>query len=296
MTYVFCVGMERSGTHSVARILDSAARVCRHVAHEEPPELCREAMLAAAGENSHSADWEHKLARLRQLGGICELVCECNHRFAFFASYLWQALAPDVRFVFLVRHPVGYVLSKVNTFAHWPEVYDRLPAFYRKELDARVPPAKCEFNQYRIKPPDFDRELWELHLWEYLETIRLARAQLAAVPRQQVMVLNTDRLTESADLLFRFVNPHWFKADGRSRQAIAVKHDTSTSRGLDAVAEYARAVVMPYAGEIIARAAEALTGPLPEGADPAAALEQALSPELLPGVFFAGTSGGRQAA
>jgi len=265
--FALCVGMERSGTHAFAAFAEAAA-LDASVGHETPPLLASEAMQAAGGPALRTCDTERWTAEVLRRAAEHELVVEANHRLGFLAASLGPALGDDVRYVFLVRDPVEYAVSKVVTLAHWPSVRPRLPGWYGDAIDQWVPPSKRDMNRWRIRPPWPQAELWRLHAWEWATSIVAFRAQVAAgIDRDRVLVLPTSALSSSWHLVVDHLGPGRFRPLDEVDLEVAEGVDASGGApperrrfAADEIRPHADAI-FDLAGAIVGRAGAAVLRP-----------------------------------
>jgi hypothetical protein len=212
--YVFVVGMERCGTHSAINIIRSACKVPHYVVHEDRPFLCREARLIFEQKDFRTPDLKQKIRLLRKRHKNNKLVCEANHRFSFFISLLMRNLGPNCKFIFLVRDPISTLISRISIWSHYQNYMAKYPPFYQEKIAQMTPP--FDFNDYRLSPPKTyaDKTVAELYLWEWLETYKFARQELATIPRQNRLIMFTEDLTQNFDVMLGFIGMDYFKVDG----------------------------------------------------------------------------------
>ncbi len=224
--YVFVVGMERCGTHSVTNIIKHTCKVPHHVVHEESPLWCREAQLFFDGEgNWRTPDFWQKVRNYRKLHKTCKLVCEANHRLSFFITTLARQF-PGCKIIFLVRDPLNTIVSKIGTWAHWESVLDKYPEEFRKAV-IDIPVHKREFNTYRISPPcPKNLNLHQLYTYEWLETYMEAKRQLALLPSQQRLVMMTEDITPQFRRILDFIGSDLFEITEDKLGWTALKADS----------------------------------------------------------------------
>lgn len=225
--FVFAVGMERCGTHSIANIIKSASRVKSYVVHEDDPTLCKEAKLVFDGLDFRTEDLKKKVILLRQKHKECKLVCEANHRLGYFITFLMREFASSgCKFIFSVRDPIPTIISRIAIWSHYPDFLHKYPDFYKdkiKELNV-----KDQFNKYRISPPKhFDKKhLVELYLWEWLENYKFVRKELACIPIENRFIIFTEDITGKFDHILGFVGTDYIKIDSEVMGWARVKSDS----------------------------------------------------------------------
>jgi hypothetical protein len=189
----FCVGLAKSGTHSIAHMLLGACRVT----HEAEPDALLPLLPAArrgaipVGElRSFLRDRDRRLA----------VDFEASHLLGSFVPHLLDAF-PDARFLLLVRDCQGWIDSMINDqinlrswsgYPRWQVVYDT----YLGSTERRFPPE--------------EEELRRLDLYPLANYVRSWRDQVTAVvrdiPPEQLLVLRTDALSISAATVGRFLD------------------------------------------------------------------------------------------
>ncbi len=201
MIHTFVIGMERCGTHSIANIFKKSCLFPSYVEHEPSPYLCQEASLVMTRKQWLTDNLKNRVKKYREMSGYLEFICEANHRLGFFAKYIGEQF-PDAKFILMVRNPIKTLVSRVATLAHWPEIIERYPFFYQEKIKKLVPKGKDCFNTFRPKPPNFNTPLYEIYLWEWIETYRIIREQITGL--KHVMILDTKDIAISVDALLDF--------------------------------------------------------------------------------------------
>lgn len=225
--YVFAVGMERCGTHSIANIIKSAARVKHYVVHEDVPTLCKEANLLFNGLDFRTEDLKAKVRFLRKKHKECKLVCEANHRLGYFITFLMREFSSNgCKFIFSIRDPVATIISRISIWAHYPDFLHKYPDFYKEEI-AKLK-TKLEFNRYRISPPkSFEKKsLVELYLWEWIENYKFVRKELACLPTENRFIIFTEDITSKFDHILGFIGMEYMKVDEEVMGWSRVKSDS----------------------------------------------------------------------
>jgi hypothetical protein len=217
--------MERCGTHSAVNIIRQACNVPHHVAHEEQPFLCKEAKLLFEGKDFRTKDLRKKVQRLREHHKSDSLVCEANHRFGYFTTFLVQQF-PGCKILFLYRDPIATIISRISIWSHYPEFLQMYPEFYKQKISELQPPH--DFNKYRISPPkNYSlKSVVDLYLWEWIENYKFVRKELNCIPVDNRFVMMTDHLTPNFDRLLGFIGWQFFKVDGEVLGWARVKSDS----------------------------------------------------------------------
>jgi len=224
--YVFAVGMERCGTHSIVNIIRSACKVPNYVVHEGVPFLCREAKLIFEGKDFRTESLKEKIRLFRKKSKECRLVCEANHRLGYFITFLMREFAPNCKFIFSVRDPLATITSRLSIWSHYPDFINKYPDFYKKKITELQPP--YDFNEYRITPPkSFEKKsLIELYIWEWLENYKFVRRELACVSRQNRLIIFTEDITNRFDHILGFIGMEYFKVNAEVMGYARVKSDS----------------------------------------------------------------------
>ncbi len=223
--YVFVIGMERCGTHSAANIIKHASSVPNYVVHEEVPFLCREAKLLFEGKDFRTDALKEKVRLWRNRKKRFTLLCEANHRFCYFTTFLAREF-PECKIVFLYRDPIATIVSRLSIWSHYPEHLLMYPEFYRERVAELQPPH--DFNEFRITPPKsfVPKSIIDLYVWEWLENYKFARRELTCIPHRNRLVMLTDNLTKNFDRLLGFIGMNYFKVDDEVMGWARVKSDS----------------------------------------------------------------------
>lgn len=224
--YVFAVGMERCGTHSVTNILDKACTVSHHVVHEEAPYLCEEAKLLFEEKDYRTQNLKNKFSRWRALHKNNKLVCEANHRLGYLILPIAREFK-DSKFIFLYRDPIATLISRISIWAYYPEYVHMYPEFYIEKLNSLSDKSK-EFNKFRISPPKHVpcKSLIDVYLWEWLENYKFVRMQLACIPEKNRLLMSTGNITKEFSRLFQFVGNQYFQINDEVMGWSMVKSDS----------------------------------------------------------------------
>jgi len=247
MSYVFIVGLERCGTHSLVSALKNSCLVSAYIKHEVVPCLCKEVHdLLATGDSSWQHSLEQRVADYKWIARNSHLVCEGNHRLGFFIKYLSDHLY-NSKFILLVRDPVSTIVSCIATLAHWPDIIDQYPDCFKEKISTLIPPEKEVFNKYRPKPPDLSKPLHELYLWEWIETYRFTKNQLDSLNnRSSFLVVETEGLNVSIGQIVNFIDSEYFDIR-QAKKEVGFKLDSVYTDPLKAdLLEFAIEVVAPH--------------------------------------------------
>lgn len=207
--YVFIVGMERCGTHSLVSIINNGCIMPHHVVHEEQPFLCKEAKLLFEGNDFRTENLKEKVQLWRKHHKHKALVCEANHRFGYFITFLARQF-PGCKIIFLYRDPFDTIVSRIGIWSYYPDFLDRYPDFFKKIVAGLTPP--YDFNDYRISPPlDYPfRSIVELYAWEWIENYKFVRKELSCIPPSERFIMMTENITQDFRKVFKFINEDFF--------------------------------------------------------------------------------------
>jgi hypothetical protein len=189
---VFCVGLAKSGTHSIVEMLSPSCRA----AHEpESEELLRLLPAARAGAFAIGDLRKFFVERDRRL----QLDFEASHLLGSFVPHL-VATFPRARFVLLVRECRAWIGSMINDqlnlrqwdgYARWRVVYDQYMGSRDRVFGAE------------------ESVLRELDLYPLGDYVRFWHDEVArisgAVPGDRLLVLRTEELASKVDEIARFL-------------------------------------------------------------------------------------------
>lgn len=208
---LFCIGLERAGTHTVAEAIRRSTDCPNWVRHEAAPDLAFEAFQRSQNKAYHTDDLTEKLAIWQR--DDCILVSESNHRLSYFVDIIADRVQASY-FILLLRNPLHLIRSRLMNFAVWPDIDHILPGFYqfdRNELRHTFGPGNALQNIYRIRPDNYlERELMDLHLWEIETNLRFALTKLHDV---QHMIWWIEDLPEAVRGLPQFLGGHYLNID-----------------------------------------------------------------------------------
>lgn len=193
---LFCVGLERCGTHTIAEIVRRSARNPCWVRHELYPSLSKEAFLKHNSNNYKTKDFVHKIRLYNRTD--TKLICESNHRLGFFIEDIHKNV-PNAKFVFMLRNPIDLIRSRLLNFSTWPGYADILPEFYLKDisnLSKHFTNGSPYQNRYRISPKTKYDDIVKLHIFEITETIEIIMSQLKQINNNNYEIIwleNIDR-------------------------------------------------------------------------------------------------------
>ena len=213
---VFCVGLERCGTHTIAEAIRKscddpnthgmAKRPISWVRHESRPALAYEAFLKYTGQDYKTEDFIQKFEKYSR--DDCSLVYESNHRLSFFIDDLNEAF-PDCKFIIMIRNPVKLIRSRLFNFILWAKKFETLPGCYQLDLYQLGPKnirgSKTQ-SMHRIIPKESTHyDLIDLHIWEIKETINTIVSNLKNIEESRYKIWDINKIN-FADIP-KFINP-----------------------------------------------------------------------------------------
>ena len=209
---LFCVGLERCGTHSFAEILRRTTYVESWIRHEHNPSLSKEAFDKFGKDEFDPTNLAHKLKLYNRKD--CKLICESNHRLGFFIEEIDQSVE-NAKFVVLLRNPLSLLESRLMNYTTWDGFLDHYPGFYQLEmygLRQKFPEGSGEQNYHRIRPHDYlQTDIIDLHIWELIRTIDIIFNKLRELPPERYEVLWLEDITRWWRNLSHFVGPLYLR-------------------------------------------------------------------------------------
>lgn len=184
---VYCVGLPRSGTHTLAEILG-----CGLKSSHEPLKKLTISFIV----NEHVRRNDEQVMQWLRLRDAClRLEVEASHFMHYFANHLAR-LFPLSRFILTIREPLSWLESEINVnHSAGRSVYWRNLEEYRYGISS-------VFNE------DFDRD-WQLRddriekclsYWvRHIETV------IDGVPPERLMIVNTSDISSEMANICRFV-------------------------------------------------------------------------------------------
>lgn len=215
---IFCVGLERAGTHLIAEILRRSCVVENWIRHEHRPCLAEEAFLKFQGQDYKTDAFLQRMESYNRED--CLLICESNHRLGFFIDDINEATENKAKFIVMLRNPVKLLASRLLNFTMWPNYVIKFPGFYQFdyfELQHTFGDGSPQQNAFRIRYPEYlSTEIIHLHLWEITTTIDIILQQLRSLSSDRYQIIwldNTDTITAQIMLLLNnnYVNQQRLK-------------------------------------------------------------------------------------
>lgn len=217
---IFCVGLAKSGTHSLAEML---APACRTAHEPEAEDLLPLLAPVRAGMLAVGELRPFLLARDDRL----RLDVEANHLLSSFVPHLLDAF-PDARYMLLVRECRAWIDSLINDqlnlrewdgYARWRVVYDQ---YLAGEGDEFAP----EESILR------DLELYPLRNYVRFWTDEMCRVT-AAVPGSRLLTLPTASLTTELERIASFVGVRDDAIAVHRSHAYSVRRDHAVLDSID---------------------------------------------------------------
>lgn len=212
---LFCVGLERCGTHTIAEVIRRSARNPCWVRHELYPSLSKEAFLKYNSNNYKTKDFSHKIRLYNRID--TKLICESNHRLGFFIEDIHRNVS-NAKFLFMLRNPISLVRSRLLNFSTWPSYANILPEFYLKDisnLSKHFTNGSPYQNRYRISPKTKYDDIIRLHMFEITETIEVIMSQLRQINSNNYEIIWLENLSRDMIKLDKLIpgEIYWKDAD-----------------------------------------------------------------------------------
>lgn len=174
---VFILGLEGINTQSLAESVKKNLNIANWVRHEYSEPNNRHGALSAEAYEKHNngiSKSNHLFKRLRLYSrNDCAVICESNHRLAFFIPEITKALNNECTFILVLCDPVQLIKNRLYNFCTWIDKLTDYPGSYQFDIHRAKSPLSSEFNIYRIISPT-NVDIISRHLWEInttLETI-----------------------------------------------------------------------------------------------------------------------------
>lgn len=196
---LFCVGMERCGTHTIAEILRRGSMHESWVRHEFDPVLAKEVELKWIGEK-YLTPTLNKRMEIYNRNDVF-LMSEVNHRLGFLIPEILSCV-DDPKFLMMLRDPITLVRSRLRNYSIWARDIDDLPQIYLnglKSVGEEFENGSVDQNVHRIKPRSGSKgwSLAKLHAWEIETTLRTTLSELRKLPPDMYSVIWLENLGSS---------------------------------------------------------------------------------------------------
>ncbi len=189
--HLYCIGLPKTGTHSVAGLFSENFAVDHEPGYKELVKLLEYKL-------SHPKDVEYIKIFLRRRRQRIRLDLESNHLLGPFAAELAHA-HPDARFILTVRSPESWLHSMIQE--HHRHHAREPMAFWMRAY-------ACYFQTAPIEFPKQERELEALGIYPLRSYLRhYARTHqhiLQSVPAQRLFVVPTYALGDCVSQLAQF--------------------------------------------------------------------------------------------
>ncbi len=232
---VLVVGQERTGTHSLANMLNASGLISHH---ESSPTLCFEAYNRVIKNTFRQ---EIVIQKIKSLEGKAE----SNHRLQFFVDIIAKEI-PDAKFIFLVRDPVKVISSMMGTMAHWPG-RTNLPNWYMERIERYIIPTKREFNLYRIPPHDFKQPLPIMLLDSWLRGLMVSLPLLERLGNR-LRLLRTGKINSDGKKVWEWLELNW--SDSVANEAYKKSDSMYDLFQKDNLSSWAKDQVAPHINRI----------------------------------------------
>lgn len=196
--HVFGVGLERTGTHSLAEILRRSSRYGSWIRHEYSPALSYAAHAKWKGED---VDETLLLERYKIYNRTdVQFIAEINHRLGFFIKEIKENVH-NAKFILSLRNPIDLIRSRLRNFSYWSSELNKFPMSYQFDVyNAHVSfgDGSSEQNLARIKPENWNASPIEMHVWEVTETLRYILNSLQQLPDSEYRIIWVEEFKDLA--------------------------------------------------------------------------------------------------
>jgi hypothetical protein len=235
-TRLYCVGMAKSGTHSIAVMFADRLRS----GHEPEAGRTIELILALAeGQVSREEFRRSIVERDRRLRLEVD-----SSALNFFLLDALVPLFPDARFLLTVRHPRSWLDSFINHQLAHPTTtpqWARFREFRFRPHELTHPPEEAVLKSRGLYTLDAYLAYWASQ----------TRAVLEKVPADRLLVVRTDQITARAADIARFAGLPPALAAAQKSRANPAKAKFGILSELDA--DYVDAKIREHGGELVDR-------------------------------------------
>lgn len=234
--HLFCVGLPKAGTESVARLFSRKFRSAHEPRYVETIEL---ACAFEAGQLSIHEVTDALIERDREM----RLDMEASHVMARFAPALADTFK-EARFILTVREPISWLDSELNQCINYPNnnttlgfaPWIRLRNVCYGPIPADRPSEELALATYQLHSLDGMLGYWQRHI----------SGVLKGIPGDRLLVLRVEDLSRSLEQIARFadVSVSSLAAERSHSHKAPVQH-----RVLDSIpADYLRRKVAQHCG------------------------------------------------
>lgn len=186
-THAYCIGLPRSGTHTLAHILGKECRAMHEPMKKETINFIINRLPNASKKEVNK--W--LLLRDKVLG----IDIEATHFLHYFAGNLSE-LFPKAKFILTIRNPIQWLESELNVnYSASKSIYWRALEEYRYGLPSLAYESIDDFWQPSNNRIESYVNYWKNHI-EYTTQ---------SVPKNRLLVLNTRDLNNSHNAIYDFL-------------------------------------------------------------------------------------------
>lgn len=199
---LFCVGLERSGTHTIAEAIRRSAINESWVRHEFAPVLAKEANLKFSGQDYWTQDLSERMIIYNRSDTL--MLCESNHRLAFFIPEIADEVH-DAKFILTLREPLSLLRSRLRNYCVWGEYVCTYDETYTNGLRTILPlftNGSSEQNNYRITDGVI-RPFIEMHVWEIITTMKLILDNLSKLESSNIAIVWLENFGNDPDQILK---------------------------------------------------------------------------------------------
>lgn len=185
---LFCVGMAKTGTHSMAEIWGNGVKA----GHEPDSKTALNLILSRNAGTINQDDYRDKIAAYIKNTGLNIIASQLN----FFYLDILIELYPAALFILTIREPRSWLDSFINhqltreCSREWQQLRDLR---FRPDLH-RHPPEEEILKKHGLYTLDGYFGYWHFHNSRVIKTI----------PAERLLIIRTDKINDSIDDISRF--------------------------------------------------------------------------------------------
>ncbi len=199
---LFCVGLERAGTHTIAETIRRSAIDESWVRHEFAPVLAKEVKMKLSGEDYWTQNLSERMVIYNRSDTL--MLCESNHRLGFFIPEISHEVH-NAKFILMLREPIALMRSRLRNYCIWNEhinTYDEIYLDGLKTISPLFTNGSTEQNAYRITDGR-ERPLLDMHRWEIITTLETILNDLSEIDKSNIGIVWIDNLSDHSDEILK---------------------------------------------------------------------------------------------
>jgi lipopolysaccharide biosynthesis glycosyltransferase len=211
---IFCVGMERCGTRTIAEMLRRACFPSSWVRHEYKEPLTEEVELKLRNANFWSKKFKERLMLYNR--DDVALVSDSNHWLGYFIDEISQ-IVKDSKFIVILRDPVEQFKSKLRVGSVNPRFFGQYPDGYQSNILAARSVGGSVYEKSRPKhaSPLISAENWvvETQAWEMIESQKRVFNSISKLPENRRLIVRLENIEHSFADIERITEGHVRQAE-----------------------------------------------------------------------------------